>query len=89
MTLAAVTPKVKKNASRVDISSVQEFLPCETPDSWVEAALANQTIMLIDHANCEKKAASTAMTLLYRYFDRAKRDNLCSNSGRSKQLLRQ
>ena len=70
MTLAAVTPKVKKNASRVDISSVQEFLPCETPDSWVEAALANQTIMLIDHANCEKKAASTAMTLLYRYFDR-------------------
>jgi len=25
--------------------------------------------MLIDHANCEKKAASTAMNLIYRYVD--------------------
>ena len=70
MTLAATTLNTKKPKSHVDISAVQAFLPCETPDSWVEAALANQNIMLIDHANCEKKAASTAMTLLYRYFDR-------------------
>jgi tRNA-(ms[2]io[6]A)-hydroxylase len=27
--------------------------------------------MLIDHANCEKKAAASAMNLLYRYVDKA------------------
>ena len=26
--------------------------------------------MLIDHANCEKKAAATAMNLMYRYVDK-------------------
>ncbi|KXS39096.1 MAG: tRNA-(ms[2]io[6]A)-hydroxylase [Halomonadaceae bacterium T82-2] len=46
------------------------FLPCTTPDAWIEAALANQALLLIDHAQCEKKAASTAMSLMYRYVDR-------------------
>lgn len=46
------------------------FLPCATPQAWVEAALDNQTLLLIDHAQCEKKAASTAMSLMYRYVDR-------------------
>ncbi|TNF65561.1 MAG: tRNA-(ms[2]io[6]A)-hydroxylase [Gammaproteobacteria bacterium] len=46
---------------------IASFLPCDTPDSWVEAALENQEVMLIDHANCEKKAASSALSLMYRY----------------------
>lgn len=46
------------------------FLPCATPQAWIEAALANQALLLIDHAQCEKKAASTAMSLMYRYVDR-------------------
>ncbi len=46
------------------------FLPCATPDEWIEAALRQQTLLLIDHAQCEKKAASTAMSLMYRYVDR-------------------
>ncbi|MBZ9538350.1 MULTISPECIES: tRNA-(ms[2]io[6]A)-hydroxylase [Modicisalibacter] len=46
------------------------FLPCATPEAWVAAALANQALLLIDHAQCEKKAASTAMSLMYRYVDR-------------------
>lgn len=46
------------------------FLPCATPMGWIEAALANQALLLIDHAQCEKKAASTAMSLMYRYVDR-------------------
>jgi tRNA-(ms[2]io[6]A)-hydroxylase len=33
-------------------------------------ALTQQSLMLIDHAHCEKKAASTAMTLMFRYVDR-------------------
>ncbi|KAA0013655.1 tRNA-(ms[2]io[6]A)-hydroxylase [Billgrantia pellis] len=45
------------------------FLACPTPDAWVDWALANPELLLIDHAQCEKKAASTAMSLLYRYVD--------------------
>jgi tRNA isopentenyl-2-thiomethyl-A-37 hydroxylase MiaE len=52
MSLAVASSSNTKTPQPVDISAVQDFLPCETPDSWVEAALANQTIMLIDHANC-------------------------------------
>ncbi len=47
-----------------------EFLPCRTPALWVEQAVQNLDILLIDHAQCEKKAASTAMNLMYRYVDR-------------------
>uniref|UniRef100_UPI00262A76F4 tRNA-(ms[2]io[6]A)-hydroxylase n=1 Tax=uncultured Halomonas sp. TaxID=173971 RepID=UPI00262A76F4 len=43
------------------------FLGCPTPDAWVGWALENPELLLIDHAQCEKKAASTAMNLLYRY----------------------
>lgn len=49
--------------------NVNSFLSCETPVSWVRAAQANQSLLLIDHANCEKKAASTALNLMYRHVD--------------------
>ena len=49
------------------LKPVIEFLPCETPESWLAWACANQDILLVDHANCEKKAAATAMNLLYRH----------------------
>ena len=49
--------------------TVDEFLLCPTPDLWLEAALANQALLLLDHANCEKKAASTAINLIYRYVE--------------------
>ena len=52
-----------------DISAIQALLLCETPDRWIETALQNQEILLVDHANCEKKAASTALNLIYRYTD--------------------
>jgi len=50
-----------------DISHIQAFLYCETPQAWVDEALQNLDLLLIDHANCEKKAASTALNLMYRY----------------------
>lgn len=53
------------------ITEIESFLLCPTPDGWITQALANQDIMLIDHANCEKKAASTALTLLFRYVEKA------------------
>ncbi|SDX12331.1 tRNA-(ms[2]io[6]A)-hydroxylase [Marinobacter mobilis] len=51
------------------LDAIHEFLPCRTPQRWIENALANQDLMLIDHAHCEKKAASTALSLMYRYVD--------------------
>jgi len=51
------------------VQEIEDFLPCKTPDLWVENALANPELLLIDHANCEKKAASTALNLMYRYVD--------------------
>ena len=48
---------------------ILEFLACPTPAAWVDWALENPETLLIDHAQCEKKAASTAMSLLYRYVD--------------------
>ncbi len=52
------------------LAEINDFLGCETPHSWVERALQEQEILLIDHANCEKKAASTAMNLLYKHIER-------------------
>jgi len=43
------------------------FLGCETPKAWLDEALQNLEILMQDHANCEKKAASTAMNLMSRY----------------------
>ena len=48
---------------------VSDFLWVQTPDLWLDQALANVDILLMDHANCEKKAASTALNLMYRYVE--------------------
>jgi tRNA-(ms[2]io[6]A)-hydroxylase len=52
--------------------NINKFLFCSTPSSWLEAAKQNIPTLLIDHANCEKKAASTALNLIYRYVDKSK-----------------
>lgn len=38
-----------------------------TPGSWVAAARERWRELLIDHANCEKKAASTALSIVFAY----------------------
>lgn len=52
------------------LDAIRAFLPCATPAAWLEAAAEHPQELLIDHANCEKKAASTALGLLYRYTER-------------------
>lgn len=49
---------------------VGAFLDTPTPEAWLEAATARVPEMLLDHANCELKAASTALGFLYRYPER-------------------
>ena len=53
----------------VDLSPVYDFLPCRTPDAWLSVAVESLPLLMIDHANCEKKAAATAMSLMHRYTD--------------------
>ena len=53
-----------------EINHLLNFLPCKTPQAWISHALGNIPILLIDHAHCEKKAASTALSFIYRYPDK-------------------
>jgi tRNA-(ms[2]io[6]A)-hydroxylase len=58
----AVTPTVP--------ASIEAFFETETPEAWLEAAGSRIPELLLDHANCELKAASTALGFLYRYPER-------------------
>lgn len=53
-----------------EVLAPEAFLRCATPSSWVGAALQQLDVLLVDHANCEKKAAATAMNLMYKYVDK-------------------
>ncbi|MCU1716323.1 tRNA-(ms[2]io[6]A)-hydroxylase [Pseudomonas sp. 5P_3.1_Bac2] len=51
----------------MNLPEIHDFLGCRTPQAWIDAALADQQTMLIDHKNCEFKAASTALSLMAKY----------------------
>ncbi|MBR8838370.1 MAG: tRNA-(ms[Stigonema ocellatum SAG 48.90 = DSM 106950] len=40
--------------------------------AWVEQAIANLDIILLDHSQCERKAAGVALNLIFRYPSNAK-----------------
>ncbi|MCB1625119.1 MAG: tRNA-(ms[2]io[6]A)-hydroxylase [Pseudomonadales bacterium] len=42
-------------------------LQAATPESWLTLACEQWQALLVDHANCEKKAASTALSLMFAY----------------------
>jgi tRNA-(ms[2]io[6]A)-hydroxylase len=50
--------------------NIAAFLDTATPDEWLDMACERLPEMLLDHANCELKAASTALGFLYRYPER-------------------
>ena len=49
------------------LQPVLDFLACATPQAWIDSAISDIPLLLQDHANCEKKAASTPVTLFVRY----------------------
>jgi tRNA-(ms[2]io[6]A)-hydroxylase len=53
------------------LAPLRDFLPCPTPQAWIEAAARPENLptLLADHANCEKKAAATALHLMHRYVE--------------------
>ena len=52
---------------KVDLTPINNFLGSKTSKAWLQAALNNVPMILQDHANCEKKAAGTAMNMMFRY----------------------
>jgi len=72
----------RNDAMNDALQEIHDFLPCRTPQQWIDNALANQDLMLIDHAHCEKKAASTALSLMYRYVNNTELLNRMSRLAR-------
>ena len=56
---------------QVDLTEIEQFLGGPTPESWINLASSAEMLplLLVDHAQCEKKAASTAMNLMFKYVD--------------------
>ena len=46
-----------------------DILQAQTPPAWAAHAALHWQSLLADHANCEKKAASTALALMFAYPD--------------------
>ncbi len=52
---------------RADAPGPDSILAAPTPPAWTRAAAARLPELLVDHANCEKKAASSALALIFAY----------------------
>ena len=59
--------------------AIAAFLDVSTPAAWIDEACNRLPELLLDHANCELKAASTALSFIYRYPERS---DLCTNMSR-------
>ena len=49
------------------VDSRESILLARTPARWYDVAVERWRELLVDHANCEKKAASTALSLIFTY----------------------
>jgi tRNA-(ms[2]io[6]A)-hydroxylase len=50
--------------------NIAAFFDTKTPVAWLDEACKRLPELLLDHANCELKAASTALGFIYRYPER-------------------
>ncbi len=48
-------------------ANIAAFIGTPTPAQWIDEAKRRLPELLLDHANCELKAASTALGFIYRY----------------------
>jgi len=64
--IAASPVQSKANQSKTNQSRIK-FLKTPTSQAWVEQAITNMDTILLDHAQCERKAAGTAIQMMSRY----------------------
>jgi len=58
---------MSRSAAAMNAPATDSILCAPTPAAWVEAAVARWPELLVDHAACEKKAASSALALIFAY----------------------
>jgi tRNA 2-(methylsulfanyl)-N6-isopentenyladenosine37 hydroxylase len=51
----------------VSLANKIKILHQPTSDRWIEQALANLELILLDHSHCELKAAGVAINMMFRY----------------------
>lgn len=56
--------------SRAVLDRLQNFLGAPTPASWIDSAVSQTDLLLLDHAHCEKKAAGFALRLIHEYAEK-------------------
>ena len=56
--------------SQNDLDALFEFLPCRTPQAWIDEALKQEEILLLNHCYLEQCAARTALGLMFRCPDK-------------------
>lgn len=63
------TNKIVSKVASIDaiVDEILDFLHIPTPEAWVSHALGDLGTLLVDHANCEYKAAATGMSLITKY----------------------
>ena len=82
------TSNIVSKVASVDAitSEIQDFLEVRTPEAWVSHALGDLATLLIDHANCEYKAAATGMSLITRYRNKPRLQRLMARLVREEML---
>ena len=68
------------------LSKLYQFINQRTPESWLRYASQHIDLLLIDHAHCERKAASTALILMGKYPDNKKLIDMMSPLAREELL---
>lgn len=64
---ASIDAASPADSSRAKAATPSTVLQVPTPARWFEVAAERWRELLVDHANCEKKAASTALSLIFAY----------------------
>ncbi|MDF7807667.1 tRNA isopentenyl-2-thiomethyl-A-37 hydroxylase MiaE [Pontiellaceae bacterium B12219] len=57
--------------NQADLDALFEFLPCRTPEAWIQEALKQEEILLQNHCYLEQCAARNALQLMFRCPDKA------------------
>ena len=55
---------------QADLDALMEFLPCATPQAWIDEALKQEEILLQNHCYLEQCAARNALQLMFRCPDK-------------------
>jgi tRNA-(ms[2]io[6]A)-hydroxylase len=72
--------------AKTDIERVHDFIKRASPEAWIQCALQNIPLLLIDHAHCERKAATTALHLMGKYAEKDELVNMLSALAREELL---